>query len=117
MTPYSIQQMIFDYEASTKRPMLATSPRPVYTETTTTTTTTTTATTTTTMSKLFRASTEMSLSRQSDVPMVVDKNVQKFMRYAIPPEVKVSHALHVPKFAAKAFQGGPRKKKEKALGE
>ena len=46
----------------------------------------------------FVPSTTTAISRQSDVP-IFENNVQKFMRYQIPPEIKITHSLHVPKFA------------------
>lgn len=81
--------------------------------TTTTTTTTTTTSTTTPQSTTFwtttvttdsttttstTPSTTLPISRQSDTPIIVN-NVHKFMRYQIPPEVKITHDLSVPKFA------------------
>ena len=32
---------------------------------------------------------------QSDSPLIVENNVKKFMRYHIPPEVKITHGLRM----------------------
>ena len=44
---------------------------------------------------------------QSDSPLIVANNVKKFMRYHIPPEVKITHGLKMSsKRTASAAKGG-----------
>ena len=60
---------------------------------------------------------------QSDSPLVVANNVKKFMRYHIPPEVKITHGLRMSngggggrhagetQIASMLSNGGPRNMK------
>ncbi len=59
------------------------------------------------------STTTLPISRQSDLP-IVENNVQKFMRYHIPPEVRVVHQLSVPTESEPFYEtaGGPRHAKE-----
>ena len=43
---------------------------------------------------------------QSDSPLIVENNVKKFMRYHIPPEVKITHGLRMSSNSGDGAGGG-----------
>ena len=87
-----------EYEKESRLQQMIRRRKDKMTSTTTAEMTSTTTTTTTRRPWTRPVTTTMSISRQSDVPFETVDNVQKYKRYQIPPEVKVTHQLSaVPK--------------------